>query len=396
MLGGASVTLLEARDSLGGSVSHHVVGGIVLDAGAESFATRGGTVAALATKLGLADEIVQPTDRGAWLHRANGDAVPIPELTLLGIPGSPMAADVAAILGRRNATRAFLESLLPGVVGANATSLGELVRRRMGSAVVDELVAPIAGGVHSEHPDQLDVDRVAPGLRAALRRTGSLARAVQSLRTERAGAAVAGIRGGVHRITDELVADLDRFGVDVRLGTRVESVSDGGVLVAGETVEGHVIVAAPGLLGDAADPGRRVVLATLVLDDPRLDAAPRGSGVLVAKSAPGIRARALTHATAKWEWLAERAEGKHVVRLSYDDHVDVGTAVADASALLGLQLRTEDVVDFATVEWLRPRKREYSVEGISVVGEVAAGTGIANITAHAEALGMELLQDTDS
>jgi oxygen-dependent protoporphyrinogen oxidase len=48
VLGGASVIVLEASDSLGGTVARVRVGGIEVDAGAESFATRGGTVVALA------------------------------------------------------------------------------------------------------------------------------------------------------------------------------------------------------------------------------------------------------------------------------------------------------------------------------------------------------------
>src|SRR5690606_29379008 len=93
-MGGAGVTVLEASDRLGGSVSHHVVAGLVLDSGAESFATRGGSVAKLASELGLEGEIVQPSPLGAWLLRPDGDFAPIPDLTLLGIPGSPLARDV--------------------------------------------------------------------------------------------------------------------------------------------------------------------------------------------------------------------------------------------------------------------------------------------------------------
>ena len=58
-IGGCEVTLLEASDALGGRVARHTVAGIDLDAGAESFATRGGTVAAFVDELGLADAIVE-------------------------------------------------------------------------------------------------------------------------------------------------------------------------------------------------------------------------------------------------------------------------------------------------------------------------------------------------
>ncbi|GAB3604903.1 protoporphyrinogen oxidase [Conyzicola nivalis] len=386
LIEGKSVTLLEAGDRLGGSVSRHVVGGIALDAGAESFATRGGTVEALVRDLGLGDEIVAPNPAGAWLQPVDGPAVPIPATSLLGIPGSPVAEDVIAVLGQSAALRAFaVDAFLPGTVGSKATTLGELVRRRMGDDVLDKLVAPIVNGVHSASPDDLDLDRVAPHLRAALRREGSLARAVRSLRVEApAGTAVAGLRGGISRIVDELVADLDRFGADVRLNTSVRSVTVGSATTDDDVLGGHIVVAASGVLGPLATPDRVVTLATLVVEQPLLDAAPRGTGLLVAKGARGIRARALTHATAKWQWLAERADGRHVLRLSYgEDPAGLAEiARADAAALLGVPIDPAAVVDFARVQWTRTTAVETAPDGVTLVGEGIAGTGLANIIGH--------------
>jgi oxygen-dependent protoporphyrinogen oxidase len=410
VLGGQDVILLEASDRLGGTVAKHTVGGIELDAGAESFATRGGTVAKLATSLGLGDDIVTPNPEGAWLQPVSGPAVRLPENSLLGIPGSPLAADVTAIIGTRAATRAYLETLLPSQVGSKAKSLGELVRRRMGSAVLDQLVRPVVRGVHSADPDQLTVDQAAPGLRAALIRTGSLARAVLELRetSARAGSAVAGISGGVYRIVERLAADMERFGVDVRLGVRVNSVETDHVVVDGERIDGTVVVATAGL-GSAASadasgssddsvtrPGTRVVLATLVVDQPLLDAAPRGTGLLVANGASGIRARALTHATAKWKWLAEKADGKHVLRLSYDTAGDdlAEVARADAQALLGVPLPASSILDFARVEWFRPARVAQPPVGPPLAGESITGTGLASVVARSEALAGSLLEDS--
>ena len=403
VLAGRSVTLLEASERLGGTVTSHTVGGIVLDAGAESFATRGGTVVALAKSLGLGDDVVEPLAEGAWLQPAEGAAFRLPENSLLGIPSWPLASDVIAAIGFRSAFRAYVESLIPAPYGAKSVTLGELVRRRMGSDVVDRLVNPIVRGVHSVDADELELDAAAPGLRKALLRVGYLAGAVADLRqtSARAGSAVAGIRGGVHRLVDNLGSDLSRFGVDVRLGVSAASVKADSVTTAdGERIDGTVIVAAPGLLGGGTAPGRRVVLATLVVDEPRLDAAPRGTGVLVADGAPGIRARALTHATAKWRWLAEAAEGKHVLRLSYDadaaDDVDLAEiARADASALLGVPLDPSSTVDFARVAWYRPGRERYTPNGMLVVGETIAGTGIASIVAQSEALAGSLVDDSN-
>ena len=382
-LAGRSVSLLEASDRLGGTVARHTVGGLDLDAGAESFATRGGVVAALAAEIGLGADVVAPTGDGAWLLSASGDARPLPATGLLGIPGTPLAADVIAVVGTGGAVRAQLDAMMPALWAGSSLTLGALVRRRMGRGVLDKLVAPVVHGVYSVHPDDLPLDRVA-GLRAAYAREGSLSSAVRLLRDAApAGAAVNGIRGGVHRIVTELDADLTALGVEIEYGRRVTSV-DG--------LDGRVVIAAAGVL--APLDGRRVVLATLVVDAPELDAAPRGTGVLVARGAPGVRARALTHATAKWDWLRERADGRHVLRLSYDEEPPSleETARADAEALLGVALPDASVLDFARVDWVRPAASA-APHGAIVVGETVGGTGLAGIITHANATAAALLAE---
>ena len=378
-MAGRAVTLVEASDRLGGTVARHTVGDIDLDAGAESFATRGGIVADLATEIGLGDDIVAPAAAGAWLQPRNGAAVPMPATNVLGIPGTPLAADVIAVIGQRAALRAELDAIIPSLWARKSLTLGALVRRRMGSGVLEKLVAPIVHGVHSVHPDDIQLDRAAPGLRAAFAREGSLAAAVRFMRDSApAGSSVAGIRGGIHRLATELAADLETYGVQVQLGRTAQPGS----------IEGVVVMAAP--LDPAA--GRKIVLATLVVDAPELDSAPRGTGVLVADGAAGVSARALTHATAKWDWLRERAGGRHVLRLSYDvepESLHV-TALQDASALLGVPLDNSRVVDFARVQWRRPAASG-AANGIPQVGESVAGSGLAGVIRQAEATAQEML-----
>jgi len=377
-MSGVDVTLFESSSRLGGTVAFHTVAGLVLDSGAESFAIRRGTVAELATELGLASEIVSPSPTPAWLYRSTG-AVSLPETSFLGIPGVPLASDVVAVVGSGTALRAYLETLLPGLYGARSRTLGELVRKRMGSAMLEQLVAPVTLGVHSRHPDDLELDRIAPTLRGALRSEGSLARAVRSLRDSApAGSAVQGIRGGVHRIVDELVADVTRLGVTVRLDSPV----------ALGPVEGfdHTVIAAASPEG-ATD----VHVVTLVVDQPELDAAPRDTGVLVAPGS-GIHAKALTHSTAKWPWLAERAGGTHVLRLSFDAPVSVDTARLDAAILLGVDLPESAVLDSAVTRWSRPASvTPAEVDGVTFIGQAVSGTGLAAVIGFAESAARKLL-----
>ena len=454
---GLRVTVLERRDELGGCVGRIELDGLTLDSGAESFATRGGAVAELLGSLGLDADVENPNPAGAWLvmgGKEGLDAAPLPKTGMLGIPSNPLGDDVRRIIGWNGAIRAYVDRVKPILTIGRARSLGELVRSRMGQAVLDRLVTPISAGVYSTDPVDLDLDIVAPGLNEAMTRTGSLSGGVGQLLEERkAGTAVRGIRGGMHRLVDALERELGRFDVTIVRGADVtslerdaatrergaaaaSSVEASGWLVTATTESGELLVTAPdvvlaasghaalALVDDAldgwthtsdADAGAwpaaaSVELVTLVLDAPALDAAPRGTGVLVAADAPGVTAKALTHSTAKWSWLAEQAGGRHVVRLSYgragaanplDGRSDAEVAelaLADASLLLGVQLdermlrasgRTvwRDAISQATIG---QHERVHALEdalaaepGIEATGSWVAGTGLASVVPHA-------------
>lgn len=153
-----------------------------------------------------------------------------------------------------------------------------------------------------------------------------------------------------------------------------------------------------------------VELVTIVIDEPALDAAPRGSGLLVVPGSQ-LHAKALTHATAKWSWLAEQAgPHRHVVRVSFgrqgeanatgglDDDELLTIALADASVMLGVELRRESVVGFNRVSWTgtQPtaargqRERANAVRALvdeipdlAVTGGWLAGTGLASVVPDA-------------
>jgi protoporphyrinogen/coproporphyrinogen III oxidase len=121
-----------------------------------------------------------------------------------------------------------------------------------------------------------------------------------------------------------------------------------------------------------------------VVDSAELDAAPRGTGLLVAPGAADIRAKALTHGTAKWAWLASAAgPHRHVLRLSYNDAPEdelADIARADAQRLLGVPIAARDVAGFARVAWVnRIAKPDTTTlpEGVTQIGEAVAGTGLA-------------------
>ncbi|RKW71607.1 protoporphyrinogen/coproporphyrinogen oxidase [Galactobacter caseinivorans] len=431
-LTGHRVVVAEAG-ALGGRVTAHTVDSLVLDAGAESFATRNPSVSRLARELGL--DVVLPSESPAWLHAGPGRDIPLPRTGIFGIPGDPLAADVVAALGRPGAERAAEDLDLPvdpSLLKGNV-SLGHLVRERLGQAALDTLVAPVVSGVHSADPDVLDADAIAPGLRAALAREGSLCRAAASLRAAApAGSAVAGLDGGMNTLTTALLEDLRERGVTLLDHTVIDTVelAEGIWHVASgtDTLEADRLVVAtdgptavdllagsvPGLAALRPAKGAGVTLVTLVVDQPVLDEAPRGTGVLVAPDATDVVAKALTHSTAKWPWLAREAgPGRHAVRLSYGRTTDAAArmadakdavltkqAIADAAVLLGVPLSSADVLgsDVIRHPGALPMATEghralldaaavllRGVEHLDVIGAWRSGTGLTPIVAATRA-----------
>lgn len=447
---GLSVTVLERAATPGGCVGRIELAGLTLDSGAESFATRGGTVAELIGQLGLDDDVVTPNPSGAWLvmagPRGGLAAAPLPKTGMLGIPANPLGDDVRRIIGWGGAIRAYADRVMPILRIGRARSLGALVRTRMGRKVLDRLVTPISSGVYSANPDDLDLDVVAPGLNEAMTRAGSLSGGVGELvETRRAGSAVLGLRGGMHRLVDALLAELARFDATVITSAEVVGLEhrpgSGGPapwratarVLDDETGDaqslvvdaGYAIVATPAhaarpLLAASVDgwadvpdapQAASVELVTLVLDAPALAAAPRGTGVLVAADAPGVAAKALTHSSAKWSWVADAAAPRQVVRLSYgragaanpldglSDEQVAALAVADAAQLTGVPLDGSMLVAARRSPWrdalshaaLGQRDRVRAVEeavaaipGLEVTGSWLSGTGLASVVPHAK------------
>lgn len=459
---GMRVTLLESTDAVGGALQRAELDGVVLDAGAESYATRGGHVRALIDDLGLTDRIVAPAAGGAWLAGVPGiGAAPLPVGGILGIPGNPFQEDVRRILGWSGVWRAYLDRVRPPLTIGHNQSLGRLVASRMGPKVRDRLVAPVTTGVYSASPEDVDVDVAAPGLNAALTRVGSLSGAVLALRDESAsraakaqspGAAVEGLDGGMTVLIDALVADLEKLGGVVRTGVRATAVAksgdswtvategavervredspsvDGagsaeaglsdesilaadGVVIATPEASARILLSAvaPALASADAAESPEIELVTLLLAPSALDGAPRGTGVL---TVPGSHtAKALTHSTAKWEWVRRAAGDRHVVRVSFgaqgepaataglDDTAAARLAVREASALLGVSLAQSDVVAAhrsrfvqsqpASIIGSGERRSEaraavQAVAGLAAVGAWLAGTGLAQVVPDAQ------------
>lgn len=423
---GLRVTLLEADARLGGAIRAAEIAGVRVDIAADGWATAGGHVGSLIDQLGLGDGIDTEVPGAAWVAGIPGGAAPLPREAILGIPANPWDPEVRRVIGTKGAWRAYLDRLRPPLTIGQETNLDALVRGRMGDLVADRLVAPLSVGRHGLLPSEVDVDAAAPGLNAALTRAGSLGDAVGRLRERRAASGYASLAAGMTSLVDALEERLRLLGADILTESPVRALRRSEVDgrpgwevqrdAADEAIAAHVVIlAAPEetarrllaahVAGVAAEPEstRPMDVVTLVVAQPALDAAPRGSAVYAVPGTHDVRAVVLP--AARWPSVAARlGQGRHIVRVimaeatSLADAAVIGTAVAEASALLGVPLDESSILGArrdrysaalpTSAAGFGPRARSVraavrAAGGLAVTGAWISGSGLAQVVPDA-------------
>ena len=181
--------------------------------------------------------------------------------------------------------------------------------------------------------------------------------------------------------------------------------------LSGEPV-GSGLLVAPADPADPAEPAAVAASAGTVAPD----GAEPGGGSASVVACP-VRAKALSHLSAKWPWVgaelrALHGPDVHALRLSYGrpgqprPQVDLQVALDDVAALTGVRIEPEAVIDHMLVRWdgtlppVTPVYRERTrlleedlapVTGLEVTGAWVAGTGIAAVVEHARAAAGRLM-----
>ena len=398
-----AVTVLEASPWIGGKLRVHEVGGLCLDAGAESFLARRPEAVDLAREVGLGEDIVVPVTTRAQIW-SRGGCHPLPVGQVMGVPADLRALARTGVLSAVELARIPADAWLPRTRIDGDVAVGSYVGRRLGRAVVDRLVEPLLGGVYAGRAAHLSLAATVPALFAAARRERSLLRAARLVAAsgpDAAAPAFVGLRGGVGRLPAAVAA---ASGAAIRIGATARELRRtpaGWWLTVGsarapERVDADAVVlavpAAPAssLLaevapGPAAELGHvdyaSVALVTYVLPRAAVGPLPPGSGLLV-PPVEGRLVKAATFATVKWDWLAASAarEGAAVVRVSVGRHGEEAALRHDDAELAGMALA--DLAELVPVEGPPLDARvtrwggslpQYAVGHLARVGRVRAG-----------------------
>jgi oxygen-dependent protoporphyrinogen oxidase len=178
------LTLLEARERLGGTVASERVDGFLVEAGPDSFLSEKPWALALCGRLGVEDRLVRTDDRFrkvfVWYR---GRLHPLPDGFQLLAPTAMLPFATSSLFSLPGKLRMALDLVLPRG-GGDDESLGAFVRRRLGAEALERVAQPLVAGIYTADPDDLSLTATMPrfielerkersvilGLRRALRR----------------------------------------------------------------------------------------------------------------------------------------------------------------------------------------------------------------------------------
>lgn len=331
---GYRVTVIDSADAPGGSARSLALDGAAVSTRPEGFIDDTGATLALTDELGLR---LTTIGTAAEAIRLSGRTVPMPQDTVLGIPGAPLARDVIDVLGWGGAMRAYSDRLRPVLKIGRYSELGALVRGRMGGAVIDRMLEPVTRAVFGSSPGQLALADALPELNGAITRSGSLSGAIVMLRADFDSDekfAVRDVEGGLHRLVEALVDDAVDYHADLKLSTAIDLASrdeEGWLLTltSGEQLRTQAVV-------NARTEINPLVRVSMLVPATILEGVPY-SRVFVAPAEQQVRATDVQ--------ISDHAPGQKLLTLSYRESDEGGDALAeqavrDAETILSIRIGT--------------------------------------------------------
>ncbi len=227
------ITLLEARDRLGGTIATERAGGFLIEAGPDSFLSEKPWALALCQRLGVSDRLVRTNDRFRKtfvVHR--GRLHPVPEGFQLLAPARLAPLLTSPLFSWLGTLRMAMDLVLPRRRSGEDESLGAFVRRRLGREALERVAQPLAAGIYTADPEQLSLAATMPRFLEMERRQRSVILALwkAARRSPESGKGTSGARWSLFVTFAEGMEELVRVLAErlppgsVRLKERVDAV----------------------------------------------------------------------------------------------------------------------------------------------------------------------------
>jgi len=156
------LTLVEARERLGGTIATERAGGFLIEAGPDSFLSEKPWALALCRRLGLEDRLARTDDRyrKVFVWHA-GRLHPLPDGWELLAPTRLAPFLSSRLFSWPGTLRMAFDLVLPRGI-ADDESLGAFVRRRLGREALERVAQPLVAGIYTADPDDLSLTATMP------------------------------------------------------------------------------------------------------------------------------------------------------------------------------------------------------------------------------------------
>ena len=342
--GGAAVTVVEAGGRFGGKISTSRVGGLVVEAAADSFLSTKPAGLALCERLGITDRLVnsKAEDRRTFVW-SRGRLRELPEGLVLGSPARAWSLLRSGLLSPSGAARLVADVAVPrrrpgaedgrGGPGPPDETVAEFFTRRLGGEAFARVVEPLLAGIHAGDAACLSLAATFPRFVEMERDHGGIVRAALAGRVPKplrrkemqatagpVGPVPAGrtpfvsFRTGMAELIEALVTRLGSLGVDLRPNQAVATIRASGDGYEAVTDGGPSLTAAAVVVATPAPAAARLLSDLCPAASAFLEEIPHASTATVSLA---YRVEDVGTPPAGYGFVVPRAEGRHLLAATW-------------------------------------------------------------------------------
>ncbi|MEK3672448.1 protoporphyrinogen oxidase [Paenibacillus sp. FSL R10-2771] len=209
------IILIEKDKCLGGKIETLHRDGFVIEKGPDSFLARKTAMVDLARELELDHELVttNPNAKKTYILQ-RGKLHPMPAGLVLGIPTELKPFLKSGLVSFGGKMRAMMDFVLPPRRSSEDESLGDLIERRLGTEVLENMTEPLLAGIYAGDMRKISLQATFPQFGEVERQYGSLIRGMTTGRkpaethTGTKKSAFLTFRQGLQSLVHALIHDL--------------------------------------------------------------------------------------------------------------------------------------------------------------------------------------------
>lgn len=209
------IILIEKDNCLGGKIETLHRDGFVIEKGPDSFLARKTAMVDLARELELDHELVttNPNAKKTYILQ-RGKLHPMPAGLVLGIPTELRPFLKSGLVSFGGKMRAMMDFVLPPRRSSEDESLGDLIERRLGTEVLENMTEPLLAGIYAGDMRKISLQATFPQFGEVERQYGSLIRGMTTGRkpaethTGTKKSAFLTFRQGLQSLVHALIHDL--------------------------------------------------------------------------------------------------------------------------------------------------------------------------------------------